>query len=464
MNKQDGTQATSLQRPRNDHKEAWEAQDQTWRTEPEIDVERQKFLVERRSITPNIEQGMYPFKDIKLSRADVEWLLATHESGGARGPIDWSDESQRQRKGLDLRGAILNEENLSGLPLACVIGGLDSYIQVTPTSKSILTTTDQRDKAAVHMEGANLEEAHLERANLARSHLNNANIRRAYLERALLIFAHLEKAYLSRAHLEGAVLRRSHLEGTILYNAYLAGAELRGAIFNNETNLEGIHLGDGEYGYASLTDISWAGANLAVVDWASVKTLGDEHEAHQPKYSNGKMKDQVKDKARRVLEYRWAVRANRQLSVVLRDQGLNEEADYFAYRAQRLRRIVWRREGLLPQQKFRQRIRGLGSYLLSIFLDLLSGYGYKPSRSIIAYLLVICGFATVYYVFGHLPLFPDSLIFSLTSFHGRGFFPSLSGETNLHNPLVIFAALEAIVGLFIEISFIATFTQRFFGR
>lgn len=53
---------------------------------------------------------------------------------------------------------------------------------------------------------------------------------------------------------------------------------------------------------------------------------------------------------------------------------------------------------------------------------------------------------------------------SLASFHGRGFFPSLSGETNLHNPLVVLAAIEAVVGLFIEISFIATFTQRFFGK
>jgi len=50
------------------------------------------------------------------------------------------------------------------------------------------------------------------------------------------------------------------------------------------------------------------------------------------------------------------------------------------------------------------------------------------------------------------------------SFHGRGFFPSLSSETNLHNPLVMLAAAEAIIGLLIEISFIATFTQRFFGK
>ena len=73
---------------------------------------------------PNIGQHVYPFKNISLSRADVEWLLATHENG--RGPVDWSDERQRERKGLDLRGANLYGVNLSNLPLACMQGGLST--------------------------------------------------------------------------------------------------------------------------------------------------------------------------------------------------------------------------------------------------------------------------------------------------------------------------------------------------
>ncbi len=60
-----------------------------WRTEPEIDGERQQFLRQRLMIVPDIQQGIYPFKDVRLSRADVEWLLITHEQG--RGPIEWSD-------------------------------------------------------------------------------------------------------------------------------------------------------------------------------------------------------------------------------------------------------------------------------------------------------------------------------------------------------------------------------------
>ena len=44
----------------------------------------------------------------------------------------------------------------------------------------------------------------------------------------------------------------------------------------------------------------------------------------------------------RLDEYEQVVRANRQLAGVLRDQGMNEEADRFAYRAQLLQRTVWR--------------------------------------------------------------------------------------------------------------------------
>jgi hypothetical protein len=37
-------------------------------------------------------------------------------------------------------------------------------------------------------------------------------------------------------------------------------------------------------------------------------------------------------------------------------------------------------------------------------------------------------------------------------------------QQSLGDPVAIIAAAEAIIGLLIEISFIATFTQRFFGR
>src|ERR1700694_2151547 len=109
MTDQDNGQVSTLQRPISDDPEAWKtywkAQGWPWRTEPEIDTERQEYLAKRRSIKPDWKQGIYPFKDIepKLTRADMEWLLVTHESG--RGPIDWDDENRNRNEGLDLRGA-----------------------------------------------------------------------------------------------------------------------------------------------------------------------------------------------------------------------------------------------------------------------------------------------------------------------------------------------------------------------
>jgi Pentapeptide repeats (8 copies) len=270
----------------------------------------------------------------------------------------------------------------------------------------------------------------------------------------------LQGADLREAQLQKAYLGGAQLQGAHLYSAQLQGAHLNEAFFDNATGLNEVILGDNKYGVASLANISWGGVNLAVVDWSPLKMLGDEYQAHQPTDSKG-MK---KDKAIRPEQYRAAVRANRQLAVVLRDQGLNEEADHFAYRAQLCQRVVFRRQGLLPKAKPLKRVQKLSAYVLSLFLDVLAGYGYHPAKTLFWYVFVICSFTLAYSLSGHLPLFPDAFVFSLMSFHGRGFFPSLSGETNLHNPVVVRAAFEAVVGLFIEISFIATFTQRFFGR
>ncbi len=92
----------------------------------------------RRSIVPDIGQGISPFKGVKLSRSDVEWLLATHES--KHGPLHWSQE---EREGIDLRGADLRRVNLQGLPLAGRHGGV-IWFRGKPE------TAEQREAAAVH--------------------------------------------------------------------------------------------------------------------------------------------------------------------------------------------------------------------------------------------------------------------------------------------------------------------------
>ncbi len=365
------------------------------------------------------------------------------------GPVDWSDENQRQRKGLDLRGADLCQERLHHLPLACLAAGLDE-------SDWGGATKGQRTIAAVLMKGADLQGAHLE----------GANLRKANLEETFLVGAHLEKASLLSAHLEGANL----------IEAYLDGADLRGVFLDDGTYIQASSLGNKKLGFVFLSDIRWGDANLAAVKWSQVKMLGDEYEARQKKRAG-----EPKDRDIRLNEYEQAVRANRQLATALQNQGLNEDAARFAYRAQVFQRKRFWYQAFSKQEREKEKkqwhvtiwhrlasigqsFRKFGSYIFLLFLDVLAGYGYRPGRTLCWYLFVIGSFAIMYSTFGHLPLLPDTLVLSLMSFHGRGFFPSLSGETTLHNPLVVLAAAEAVIGLLIEISFIATFTQRFFGK
>jgi uncharacterized protein YjbI with pentapeptide repeats len=415
-------------RPKDDNREAWQAywaaQGTPWRTEPEIDEERQAYLADRRAVKPDIEKGIYPFRDenggIKLTRADVEWLLVTHENG--RGPVDWSDDNQREREGLDLRGTDLRQVNLCALPLAHLHGGLrDEERQNTPTR--------QREVAGMRMDAADLSSAHLERAHLYLASLMGSN----------LFNAQMQRADLARAHLEGANLFSAHLEGT----------DLRYAFFDTGSYFRHTSLSSGLEGAARVSGVHWDGADLTEIDWTHMEVLGDEQVASQPRDQKGAQTDN----ASRLSEYARATRANRQLAKVLRNQGLNEHADRFAYRAQVLQRQVLRRQG--------NPVRAIGSWLL----DLLAGHGYKPGRTLVAYLLAILSFGTAYYFLGqavgpHLsPL--GAFVFSMTSFHGRGFFP---GGIALDDPITVLAALEAFVGLVIEVSFIATFTQRFFAR
>jgi len=52
----------------------------SWCTEPEIDPERQHFLMTCLATKPDVTRNIYPFKNVRLTRADIEWLLIMHEN------------------------------------------------------------------------------------------------------------------------------------------------------------------------------------------------------------------------------------------------------------------------------------------------------------------------------------------------------------------------------------------------
>jgi uncharacterized protein YjbI with pentapeptide repeats len=446
---------TSAPQPAADDRDGWRAhwsaQGQPWRTEPEIDTKRQAELDQHHAIVPDVKQGMYPFKGMKLSRADIEWLLATHENG--RGPVVWSDEGQRERKGLDLRGTDLRQADLHGLPLARVYCGLTNDEQQWASEGQCMM-------ARAHLEGAILDYAHLEGAELHHVCLEAAQFQDTHLEQAQLVDAQLQGTCLGsvsfqQANLTRAVLDRSTLNEVELSETNLREAKLEGA------SVKHLKLGDRHYLGPSVADAQWTGVNLAVIDWSHEVILGDEWSASQKSVAGKK-----KTNSSRLAEHEGAVRANRQFAAALQAQGLNEEAKPFAYRAQVLQRNVFWFRMTQHSSSWRKWIGLLGAWLFSWFLFLIAGYGYKPGRSFLAYLLMISGFATTYYVLGHtvgLTLSPlGALVFSMTSFHGRGFFPG--SNIPLDDPLTVLAALEALVGLIIEATFIATLTQRFFNR
>jgi hypothetical protein len=287
----------------------------------------------------------------------------------------------------------------------------------------------------------------------------------------------------------------------------LPPADLRQTFFSSTTVLENAYLGDEKYGFVSLADVHWNGVNLTVVNWQNISHLGDEDRARQSRRQTKQSErpdDQrmraisrrqlgimlrgqevndtllnyvahseslqkwLKERTRRNVrnsqllgisqpfeEYDLAVRACYQLSSNLQAQGMHPAAARFAYRAQILHRYV-----LLHKKP-----RKPGAYLFSLFLDLLAGYGYRPERSLAIYLVTIFGFALTYYLLGvqgglHIPPL-QALVISVISFHGRGLFPV---NVRVDTIITTLAACEAVIGLIIEISFIATFTSRFFGK
>lgn len=283
------------------------------------------------------------------------------------------------------------------------------------------------------------------------------NLHNASLEAAILYRTRLEGASLNEAHLEGANLMSAHLENALLNFTHLEGANLRGAFLSSGTDVEGVHLTNAKDGAVVVADVRWGDVNLAAMPWRTVTILGDERWA----VSGSRIIAKSKSREAKIAALELAVRAYRQVATVLREQGMNEDADRFAYRAQFLQRQALLRQGQLG--------RAFASWLL----DAVSGYGYKPMRSVVTYLFVVLGFAAAYFALTNFTFTPfpptqssplawyEAVVLSVSSFHGRGLFPT---GLSLGDPVAILAALEAIIGLLIEITFIATFTQRFFAR
>jgi hypothetical protein len=106
-----------------------------------------------------------------------------------------------------------------------------------------------------------------------------------------------------------------------------------------------------------------------------------------------------------------------------------------------------------------------GPALLQWIIERISGYGERPWWAFGTYLVTIFFFAIIYFILYSSGLTAEpnvgileALVLSVTSFHGRAF---LVGNLPPSDWTAIVAAFEAIVGFFIEIVFIVSFSRRF---
>ena len=90
-------------------------------------------------------------------------------------------------KGLDFRGADLSYVDLQRLPLTQLRGGVRS-------DEWMRSTNEEREAAAIHLEGANLAGTDLTRASLRCGHLEGADLSTAHLERTVLRHAYVNGA------------------------------------------------------------------------------------------------------------------------------------------------------------------------------------------------------------------------------------------------------------------------------
>ena len=371
-------------------------------------------------------------------------------------------------QGANLQGANLQGANLQSAKFKGAI------LERTRLQGAILEGADfqktnlrQTDLKGIDLQKANLQEVDLQDQELEGTNFHQAILRGAILKRAFLQEANLSEAFLQEAHLDEA-----HLEDTDLQRAHIEGCSLSEAFFSRGTKLRDIYLADKKESllrqlisflkgiistahskqhdtkqFISLAGVHWGEADLSVVDWRQLYMIREEYQAHQwPRMHRGAVIWQ--GFRTRLQAYKGAVRANRQLAVALQEQGLNEEATIFAYRAQNLqRKVFWHQ-------------RDAGRWFFSLLLARLAGYGYRMSLILRAYLFIVLLCAGAYFVLGNGALsWPEALLTSVTAFHGRVF-----SNASLSGLQLWVTAFEAVAGFVIEGIFIAMLTQRFFGK
>lgn len=464
-----------------------------------------------------------PFKDLKLTGADVFWLSAMHLSRASPLYLETFDDDYLHQlftsplaeavtfkhhrvndKWNAARAHFLTREvrgNFLSDPDVGLLDGLDLRGADLVGADLRTALLDGADLRGADLTKARLESASLRRCNLQGAYLDGvaasascfrrasmgqcygrlatftaADLRDVDFTEAVLRGSRFDAANLSGASLVRCKLTRASFRSAHLFQTRLAGsrmlwvnfgpvgadqkvehnlekagwlgfitdesaahylqlaANLTQARFDAESELNDVVLWTDKTINPQIADVVWGDVNITVVRGWGVKT-GDETRAER-----GSDPDL----------YDRASRTSRQLAVQLRGQGMNDASDFYGYRAK-----------VCELKTFRLRhayLRWSGSALLGG----ICGWGFRPSRTVVWYFTILLSFWAGYALtVSHLSGFQD-LVLSVSAFHGRGVF--VSSLQSLSRPASALVIIEAIFGLLIEATFVATFAQRFLSR
>jgi uncharacterized protein YjbI with pentapeptide repeats len=371
--------------------------------------------------------------------------------------LEGADLNGAMLDGVDLRGCDLTRAQLVGAHLRLSLLD-DAYLDgVFAASASFRGARMQRCYARLaDFTASDLRDVDMTGAVARRARFDAANLGTATLVRCKLTSASFRSARLFQTRLAGSRLMMAKfgpvgIDATIESQLEQAGwlgfvtdetpaqrleraADLSLARFDAETELQDARIWSETDDNPQIADGVWGDVNLAVVKGWTAKT-GDETRA---------------ERSRDPSDYDRAARANRQLAVQLRRQGITDSSDFYGYRAK-----------VCDLRAFRLQRRWLQLAGNSI-LGALCGWGFRPAQTIVWYLAIILSWWGGYRVtVPKLSVWQD-LVLSVSAFHGRGVF--ISNLQSLTTGASVLVVTEAVLGLLIEVTFVATFTQRFLAR
>ena len=279
--------------------------------------------------------------------------------------------------------------------------------------------------------GGTAEGLDLTYRNLRSANLSEINLREARLQAADLGHADLREADLFRADLQEADLFRTDLRGAFLMRADFRSAYLLAIRVDDQTNLEDV---DWEPKYINVWEQIHSYQNAR----ATYRQLKNWHQTHGHY-----------DIAGEFLYREW---------VCKRQEALEQVCNGLSWTH------PWRTLQALNLQWWLAMV----AFLWLVTNELLFGYGERPIRVVLAALVIILGFALVYFLFpvsdlltagpiGLLARLWHSFYFSLVSFTTLGY----GGWVNHPgNWLRYLGGLESFIGLFLSAMFLVTFTRK----